>query len=347
MHTRVALISIFVSAVFVGGLFLAAYFSTVPYAAVSSWTLKEKIVEVPAPPITIAMVGDIMLARDVEQRLLKQEPGYPLSAIKSSLQADIVLANFEASVPSLHVPTQTMEMRFSVLPALLSRLSSDFTHVSLANNHALDYGSDGYQNTIKELGLLGIKSAGHPSRVSSSSVFVEEFKTRKVIAVNINATYGYPSLENVKGSLPQGIEEKDLLVAYVHWGEEYELTHNQYQQDFAHALIDSGFDLIVGHHPHVVQDIERYGDGLIFYSLGNFIFDQYWRPEVEQGLLLRLTERETDWRIEVVPVESHTVRVQPREMTDEDRGGFLQSLAKRSSESLKADIAKGELLLQF
>lgn len=297
---------------------------------------------------TVVFVGDIMLARDVERKLLKQPPGYALSAIKERLLADMVVANFEAAIPEIHVPTQSMEMKFSVLPELAESLKvSGITHLSLANNHALDYGTLGYTNTVRFLQKNGLSVAGHPSLLSDSSVLVRNLENRKVVLVNLNATYGYPDIDSVTDVIPADVTEGDLLVAYIHWGEEYEMVHNKQQESFARSLIDLGFDLVVGHHPHVVQDIESYQDGLIFYSLGNFVFDQYWQPEVQQGLMLRLVETKKNWEIELVPVESETVRIQPREMVGEVKKKFLANLAGRSSKGLMVDIAKGQLSLQF
>jgi poly-gamma-glutamate synthesis protein (capsule biosynthesis protein) len=316
-----------------------------PSASDSYWW-KEPITS-PASA-TVLFVGDIMLARDVEKRLTVESAGYALSAVKHLFGADMVVGNFEASIPSTHKPTENMTFRFSVRPDLSEELSmGGFTHLSLANNHALDFGADGLANTRKILTSQGLQVAGHPSTISTSSVWVENIADEKVVIVNINATYGYPNIDAVLNALPKDISAGGLRVAYIHWGDEYELLHNEDQAEFAYMLIDAGFDLIVGHHPHVVQGIERYRDGLIFYSLGNFIFDQYWRPEVQQGLLLKLTEINEEWQIELKPVESATVRVQPREMVGDGRTMFLADLAARSSRALQGDIAKGVLLLQF
>jgi poly-gamma-glutamate synthesis protein (capsule biosynthesis protein) len=311
-----------------------------------SYWWKEPIT--PTTPATLVFVGDIMLARDVEKRLTLEPTGYALSAIKHLFEVDMVVGNFESSIPAKHKPTENMTFRFSVRPDLARELAvGGFTHLSLANNHALDFGADGFVNTKKTLTGQGLQVAGHPSSVSTSSVFRESIASEEIVIVNINATYGYPSLDAVTKALPNSLSDSDLRVAYIHWGDEYELLHNEEQGEYAYMLIDAGFDLIVGHHPHVVQNIERYRDGLIFYSLGNFIFDQYWRPEVQQGLLLIMTKADESWQIDLKPVESATVRVQPREMVGEERVKFLMDLADRSSRSLWADIAKGELLLQF
>ncbi len=346
MHARVAGISMLIAAAVSGGLFLLLFLSFDSYQLPTvAFADREVGKEEERESFRLIFIGDVMLARDVERRLLAETPGYALSAIKDDIQADMVVANFESSVPEVHEPTANMEMRFSVRPELLRELSlSGVTYASLANNHALDYGESGYAYTKEALIDNGVQPAGHPVQVSPDSLFIEKTGTRQVVIVNINATYGYPEAADIVGVLPEDLDEEDLLVTYIHWGEEYELVHSEAQETFAHQLIDSGFDLIVGHHPHVVQDIESYGQGLIFYSLGNFIFDQYWRPEVRQGLLLDLTEASAGWRISLLPVESETAHVQPRLMEGEKKENFLLELSQRSS---WPDIANGELLLQF
>lgn len=347
MQARIAGISVLVAALFSGGLFLSLLFFHVPYEAIAL-PLGGREEPAAKEPFNLVLAGDVMLARDVERRLLEEERGYALSFLEDRLRADMTLVNFESSIPAVHQPTQNMEMRFSVRPELLAELSLyGVTHLSLANNHSLDHGESGYRHTKDTLAAAGFAAAGHPVSVSTSSVFQAESNGRQIVVVNINATYHYPTQDSIESVLPTGLEDDDFLIAYIHWGEEYELTHNQAQATFGHRLIDSGFDLVVGHHPHVTQDIERYQDGLIFYSLGNFIFDQYWRPEVRQGLLLDVLEGEDGWQIELVPVESQTAHVQPREMVSEAKAAFLYDLAKRSSKSLAEDIAKGSISLQF
>jgi poly-gamma-glutamate synthesis protein (capsule biosynthesis protein) len=81
----------------------------------------------------------------------------------------------------------------------------------------------------------------------------------------------------------------DLVVVSFHWGDEYQQQHNVQQERIAMAAIDAGADLIIGHHPHVIQEVKQYRDGWIAYSLGNFIFDQTFSEETMRGLALRVT----------------------------------------------------------
>ncbi len=88
----------------------------------------------------------------------------------------------------------------------------------------------------------------------------------------------------------------------MHFGEEYQIKANSSQKLFAHLAIDSGADLIVGHHPHVVQEVEHYKEGYIAYSLGNFVFDQGFSKGTMNGLLLKVVVENTKIK-EVIPIE--------------------------------------------
>lgn len=346
MYARVLLVSIFLAAVLCGGTFMYAVLNfgikdimslPILWADEPNSLLSQKS----DGPISIIFTGDVMLARDVEMRLLREERGYLLSAMKDTLSADAVVMNFEASVPEKHIQTKHMEMRFSVRQDLISELSlSSPTYLSLANNHSLDYGVLGYDNTVRVLEEAGLRPYGHATRISTTSLSVIERKDQRILVLHVNATYGKPDISLIK-NIVDSAGPANLTVAYIHWGTEYEPLNDNEQKNLAHSLIDSGFDLIVGHHPHVVQNIERYKDGLIFYSLGNFIFDQYWRPEVEEGLILKLVGEGSGWKVALVPVESTTVRAQPRLMLGEARQTFLEGLANRSDRELAEEISFG------
>lgn len=296
---------------------------------------------------SVFFVGDIMLARDVEKRLQGQDVEYAFEELPMLKEAKLVVGNFEASIPATHIPTPNMTMQFSVAPALLEILKvGGITHLSLANNHAVDYLEDGYVNTVTELKSDGFETFGHPVRVDENSVSYIEAGGRQIALIGINATYGEVPATWTE-VLAEASLQSDTQIAYIHWGNEYELEHSEAEEDLAHSLIDAGFDIIIGHHPHVVQDIERYKDGLIFYSLGNFIFDQYWNDDVAEGLMLELVVSRNDILVVLHPVETKTTRVKPRLMIGEEKTAFLKELSVRSSLTLEEGIKEGVLALQF
>ena len=94
--------------------------------------------------------------------------------------------------------------------------------------------------------------------------------------------------ENVLEDIAAVRDEVDVVILTLHWGIEYQHLPESYQSQMAKDFIDAGADVIIGHHPHCIQGVETYHGGLIFYSLGNFIFDQDWSLQTRQGLALEL-----------------------------------------------------------
>jgi poly-gamma-glutamate synthesis protein (capsule biosynthesis protein) len=130
----------------------------------------------------------------------------------------------------------------------------------------------------------------------------------------------------------------------VHWGEEYALRHNQSQAELATTFINQGADLIIGHHPHVVQGIDFINDTVVFYSLGNYIFDQYFSKDVQEGLILSMVNQ-TEPTILLTPVTSQHSISQPRVMQPKQHAQFLEKLARKSHPHLAPYISSGKLPL--
>ena len=132
---------------------------------------------------------------------------------------------------------------------------------------------------------------------------------------------------------------------YVHWGDEYVLSHNRRQKEAAQRFVEAGADIVVGHHPHVVQDIQLIDGVPVFYSLGNYIFDQYDSVATQEGLLLHLELQENALAISLVPVSSVGTLSQPGFMSSADHGQFLIDLARRSDKNLQKQIRNGLIVL--
>jgi len=297
---------------------------------------------------TIIFVGDIMLSRNVERTMEMLGYDYVYKGLGDLFVADSVIANFEGSIPATHVPTPDFTFKFSVNQKFLpSLLASGVTHLSLANNHSLDYGSEGYQNTRQVLAGYGFEVFGHPSLIATSSIKYIESGDKTVGILALTNLFVKPTEVELSNWVSQMKAQSDVQIAYIHWGEEYELVHNASQETLAHMLVDDGIDLVVGHHPHVVQDVEKYKNAIIFYSLGNFIFDQYWDDEVRSGLLLKLTNLDSSWEVDLVPVESITTRLQPHKMATTSRDRFLTSLANRGDSSIAPEVMTGKIPLDF
>ena len=308
-----------------------------------------KVVEViDGRPAYMTFVGDVLLARDVADRIEEHEIDYPFKGSSELFEVAYVVGNFEAAVPEIHQPSLTGELRFSVDRSHLESLvNARFTHLSLANNHSLDFKEEGLAGAKTELELRGISALGQPNEVSSSSLAYLDLAGIPIALLTLNAVGGYPEESQWKPELTKAQFGSQFQIVYIHWGEEYQTTSSKAQQALAHSLIDAGVDLIIGHHPHVVQEIEKYKDGIIIYSLGNFVFDQYFDEEVQTGLSAKLAFEEGTASIELIPVTSLNSPAQPQIMGTKERLIFLEKLAKRSSPELAEAILAGHISLQY
>lgn len=294
---------------------------------------------------SIYLTGDIFLGRNVEILMKQNGNDYPFVNFSSIFQKNIpIVSNFESAIPSYHIPTPLFNTKFSVSRELLPALSkAGVTHASLANNHSYDYGQEGYRNAISSLLENNITAFGDPVYVSTSSViFLTINRTRvSVLAIDVVSTkIDYKNLEKTINHMKQN---SDYQIAFVHGGIEYKLYHSDEQEKLAHKLIDFGIDSYIGHHTHVVQDIEIYNNAPIFYSLGNLIFDQYFSPDVQQGLVLNLSFDGDFAKYQLIPVTSEGTRSQPNLMPTDEAKLFLSNIARRSDFSISDNIKQTNL----
>lgn len=156
--------------------------------------------------------------------------------------------------------------------------------VSLGNNHILNFGESGAEETVDFLKENKIEYFGSP--LDDKNVYIEKkINGSKIALVNYNQFYKLDA-GNISAKIKEAKTKNDFVIVYAHWGNEYELTPSENQKNIAHNFIDSGADLIIGSHPHVVQPIEIYKNKAIFYSLGNFVFDQYFSEDVKNELIV-------------------------------------------------------------
>lgn len=288
--------------------------------------------------------GDVMLARAVERTMNVFGSDYPYQKITSLFKKhDVVVVNFESSIPKQHVPTPDMTFAFSTNRTHLSALSaSGVTHTSLANNHSFDYGYEGYLNTKKTLQENSLVPFGKPYNLATNTV-VFIHGEQKLALIGIDLTQNQYTKKELEPIFTHAAIHSEKQIIVVHWGTEYKLTHSLVQEEYARLFIELGADLIIGHHPHVVQDIARIDSVLVFYSLGNLIFDQYFSAEVQEGMLLSYNVQKES--VELVPITSIGSRNQPEPMPELEQDIFLEELQKRSDTALAEDILKGTLKL--
>ena len=160
---------------------------------------------------------------------------------------------------------------------ILTQGSVEFANV--ANNHSEDYGKQGYDDTVGLLKEHGIAYGEH----KKTTIF--EADGLKIGVYSVAGAYNTNGVaENIKALKKAGAE---VIIACMHWGEEYYYVPNQDQVAIARAAIDAGADIVYGHHPHILQKIEEYKDGIIFYSLGNFSFGGNSNPADKDTAILQ------------------------------------------------------------
>lgn len=202
-------------------------------------------------------------------------------------------------------------MRFFFDPSVVEALTKiGFSHLSVANNHIFDQGRAGANDTFTNLTNAGIEAIGYRDGTTLGSIATTTLRGHDIAFIALDTTTTPHDLDDIEEELaPLG--EDIFITSFLHWGNEYETVHSDEQEEFAHALIDRGVDLIIGAHPHVVQDIEEYNGARIYYSLGNFIFDQYWNESVRDGLMVLVTLDGDDTSFTDISITSDHSKSQP------------------------------------
>ena len=330
----------------------AAYWSTVTIPSIAIGTISNitKVDEVIVHTGPIVFVGDVLLARNVEFLMNTKGVEYPFKNLSNifGVKNYAVIGNFESAILEQHIKTPSFTTTFSVDKTFLPTLQkSGFTHMSVANNHAFDYGSTTFKHTLISLEQAGITPFGHPTHIDGLSAVTIPIGDKKVGLLAINEIFNRSSWDELQNNLDSLSSSTDMQIIYIHWGEEYILKHDGKQEALAKQLIDAGADAIIGHHPHVVQDIDIYKNRPIFYSLGNFIFDQYFSVDVKQGLVVKFSFVNDEVHYDLVPVTSEGAYSQPALMDKEARTLFLTNLARRSNPIIANNIKQGKVILTF
>lgn len=254
--------------------------------------------------IRLGFVGDIMLARQVEAKINTaggKDYRFPFMRAKKILaQYDVLFGNLEGPI-SDKGSDQGSTYSFRMNPEAIKGLTyAGFGVLSVANNHSGDWGKEAFIDTLYRLedasvsyigGGLNEERAYEPvvKTVGDTRIAYlgfSQFGKNYFEARGPFLGLAVIDLPKIKTSIVRARADADIVVVSFHFGDEYQKEPNDYQQKVARAAIDFGADLVVGHHPHVVEPLERYERGYIAYSLGNFIFDQNFSEETMGGALL-------------------------------------------------------------
>lgn len=309
LHTTIALI---LSIILIAALLVADSLDT-PVTAGSSEKSKDAL--------TITLVGDMMFGRFVNKVGERKGYAHLFKNVQPYLnEAHLVTGNFEHPIVTGnpdHYPVADKKIRLyadSAVPSVLKK--SGFTSVNLANNHAMDYGAPGLMDTKNTFRKAGLETVGAGrNRYDAQRILYQKINKWKVATLGVTDTYvkGFPVTKSTPGvvtaqpkrMLPlveKAKKNADLVVVHIHWGVEYDNNIHPRQRDLGRALVDAGADIVVGHHPHVLEPVEFYKDSVILYSLGNFIFDQGWSRNRETALVQFKMTPDGKARLEVHPM---------------------------------------------
>lgn len=281
-------------------------------------------------PLRMLFWGDMMLDRHVGERIERSGLEYIFEKLASTsffANYDLISANLEGTVTNNgqhYDPIRVYDFAFQ--PDIINGLKKyNFNFFNLANNHFDDQGARGMKETRENLDSLGFDYSGCSNGVvATGSSKVITLGDKKIGMVGFSALWNQLDPE-IAGEAVAGLSEHtDLIIINIHWGEEYMPEANEKQQALAHLLIDAGADIIIGHHPHVTQGIETYKNKLIFYSLGNFIFDQYFSEETQAGLAVEIIIDNEDINYKLHPFQARLT--QPELIEGEEKENIIKKL---------------------
>ncbi len=269
------------------------FFLLLQFTFVSLWITPARA----GDGMTFAACGDILPDRGIRRAMEIHGPSYPFSEITPLLRSfEIVFGNLEAPLSNRGTEADRPVL-FRGDPLFAGELAlAGFTFLSLANNHALDYGSLALADTISVLRLYQMVplGAGYTREEATLPYIMEKNGVRLAFFASFPAgqdsspatgtTINTLSPSTLAEQIQEVKKDVDIVVVSLHWGIEYSPRPSSKQKYGARTLIEAGADLILGHHPHCMQGIERYRGGYIVYSLGNCIFDGRRREEKEAFL---------------------------------------------------------------
>lgn len=308
-----------------------------------------------------------MLGGSATEFMQRHGHDYAFDGVAEELaRGDILFGNLEGPLTDGGEPFPDKRYLFrtppvKVAPALAR---AGFDVVSLANNHTLDYGVPGLYDTLDALYDAGIHAVGagaslararHPAILETdghrigflaySNTFPEGFWAQPD---RPGTAFGH--LHHVRADVTALRERVDTVVVSFHWGRESTTELRPYQPLLARAAIDAGADIVAGHHPHVLQGVERYRDGIILYSLGNFTFGSYSENARTSAIAHVTLDSDGLHTLELVPIDVYNPAVlfRPVPLHADAATGAAEGLATLSEPlATRLQIENGRALLNF
>ena len=295
-------LAIFAAAIFYG--FYQPYHLDVPFKHVDAKPEEST-------SLKVLIVGDMMLDRNVRNIINKNGFDKFFSGVKDLVQStDIAVANLEGAFtpyPSVTADLKNKELQFTFDPALAPALADlGFDVLGLANNHSWNYGREGLEMTRRYIGGAGMLYYGDPNNSTELSTVI----TKNGITIGFVGfhEFHYINFNNIFLEIARLRPLVDVLIVSPHWGIEYDKKPTEKMVQWAHQFIDDGADAVIGAHSHIVGETEMYKGKKIYYSLGNFAFDQYFSKATMEGLGLVITVNknlnENDLHYQEVPIKT-------------------------------------------
>jgi len=276
---------------------------------------------------SFVIAGDMMFDRFVNHKFKDIGFDHIFDNLDKSIfkEKDIVFANLEGPVSDKPIPddyesrTLIFNMPTATIPALKNL---GINGVSLANNHTLNANTEGFNVTQNLLKDAGIKYAGYQNSFDTGSIL--RYETEIPISFITVDYLAYNNNQSISETIRIEKENGRFVIVFPHWGEEYSSTHSATQESAAIKWIDAGADLVVGSHPHVIQDVGIYNNKLIIYSLGNFVFDQSFSEETQEGLVV--SGKITDKTVEITFLPFKSRQLQPEFMQQTEKDVVLSTI---------------------
>lgn len=309
------------------------------------------------PSVTILFTGDLMLGRSLERAARDaNDPFFAFRRVAELLQsADLTVGNLECVLSDLGAPARK-RYPLRCAEALEALRWAGFNVLSLANNHAMDFGGEALLDMIRRLNNVGIATVGAGADLSAArtpAVLLRHgiriaflgyvnvpqdgppffFRNDLTAATESSAGVAWASADSqgvamIQADVRAARALADVVIVLLHAGIEYSRTPNDVQRTLAYAAMEAGAAAVIGAHPHVLQGVQRYGDGIIAYSLGNFVFDM----TVDTSAALRVTVtaqgvQSYEWLPVVISPAG-----QPRPATPEQSARILAALERLSGQ---------------
>jgi poly-gamma-glutamate capsule biosynthesis protein CapA/YwtB (metallophosphatase superfamily) len=302
-----------------------------------------------AQQIVLNAVGDIMLAGSGTGTLARKGYDYPFAATLHELKAaDINVGNLEAPITENGSEFTDKKFRFKTSPKASAALKrAGFSVLTLANNHMMDFGTIGLQETLRQLDAENILYTGAGGNLASArKPALLSLKNNKVafLAYSLTLPAEFYAKSHQAGTAPgfapfyredimKAKSNADFVVVSFHWGEERSTKPKAYQVQAAHQAIDAGADVVIGHHPHVLQGIERYKNGIILYSLGNFAFGSL-SSSSDTSIIARIIFDRGIREVELIPLNvlNAQVRFQPKIAPGRQGMGVIRHISLLSAQ---------------